>query len=62
MNVGSVLSFYHSLFCNYSPTKAFVMTFSDALAAELEGTGAIVNSLYHVMTELVQLQAHKFCI
>jgi short-subunit dehydrogenase len=47
MNVGSMLSFlpfpYYSV---YSATKAFVLAFSETLAAELEGTGVIVTSLY----------------
>ncbi|WAC11469.1 SDR family NAD(P)-dependent oxidoreductase [Dyadobacter pollutisoli] len=44
MNVGSVLSFlplpYSAV---YSATKAFVLAFSDSLAAELEGTGISVT-------------------
>ena len=47
MNVGSVLSFlpfpYYSV---YSATKAFVLAFSETLAAELDGTGVVVTSLY----------------
>ena len=47
MNVSSLLAFlpfpYYSV---YSATKAFVMAFSETLAAELEGTGVIVTSLY----------------
>jgi uncharacterized protein len=47
MNVGSLLSFlpfpYYSV---YSATKAFVLAFSETLAAELDGTGVIVTSLY----------------
>jgi short-subunit dehydrogenase len=47
MNVGSMLSFlpfpYYSV---YSATKAFVLAFSETLAAELDGTGVIVTSLY----------------
>jgi short-subunit dehydrogenase len=52
MNVGSVLSFLpFPYFAVYSATKAFVMAFSDTLAAELEGTGVIVNSLYPGTTD-----------
>lgn len=47
MNVSSLLAFlpfpYYSV---YSATKAFVLAFSETLAAELEGTGVIVTSLY----------------
>lgn len=47
MNVASLLAFlpfpYYSV---YSATKAFVLAFSETLAAELEGTGVIVTSLY----------------
>jgi short-subunit dehydrogenase len=47
MNVGSLLSFlpfpYYSV---YSATKAFVLAFSETLAAELDGTGVVVTSLY----------------
>lgn len=52
MNVGSVLSFlpfpYYSV---YSATKAFVLAFSETLAAELDGTGVIVTSLYPGTTD-----------
>lgn len=52
MNVGSVLSFLpFPYFAVYSATKAFVLAFSDTLAAELEGTGVIVNSLYPGTTD-----------
>lgn len=52
MNIGSVLSFLpFPYFAVYSATKAFVMAFSDTLAAELEGTGVIVNSLYPGTTD-----------
>jgi short-subunit dehydrogenase len=46
MNVASLLSFipfpYYSV---YSATKAFVLAFSETVAAELEGTGVIVTAL-----------------
>jgi uncharacterized protein len=46
MNVASLLSFlpfpYYSV---YSATKAFVLAFSETIAAELEGTGVIVSTL-----------------
>lgn len=52
MNVGSVLSFlpfpYYSV---YSATKAFILAFSETLAAELEGTGVVVTSLYPGTTD-----------
>jgi short-subunit dehydrogenase len=52
MNLGSVLSFlpfpYYSV---YSATKAFVLAFSETLAAELEGTGVTVTSLYPGTTD-----------
>lgn len=52
MNVGSVLSFLpFPYFAVYSATKAFVLAFSDTLAAELEGTGVTVNSLYPGTTD-----------
>lgn len=46
MNIASLLSFlpfpYYSV---YSATKAFVLAFSETLAAELEGTGVVVTTL-----------------
>jgi Short-chain dehydrogenases of various substrate specificities len=46
MNVASLLSFlpfpYYTV---YSATKAFVLSFSETLAAELEGTGVVVTAL-----------------
>jgi len=46
MNVASLLSFlpfpYYTV---YSATKAFVLSFSETLAAELEGTGVAVTTL-----------------
>ncbi|MBX2904744.1 MAG: SDR family oxidoreductase [Taibaiella sp.] len=46
MNVASLLSFlpfpYYSV---YSATKAFILAFSETLAAELEDTGVIVTTL-----------------
>lgn len=52
MNIGSVLSFLpFPYFAVYSATKAFVMAFSETLAAELEGTGVTVNSLYPGTTD-----------
>jgi hypothetical protein len=46
MNVASLLSFlpfpYYSV---YSATKAFVLAFSETIAAELEGTGVVVTAL-----------------
>jgi len=47
MNVSSVLAFLPMpYFSVYSATKAFVKAFSETLAAELEGTGVTVISLY----------------
>ena len=52
MNVGSILSFLpFPYFAVYAATKAFVYSFSDALAAELEGTGVTVNSLHPGTTD-----------
>ncbi len=46
MNVASLLSFiplpYYSV---YSATKAFVLAFSETIAAEMEGTGVVVTAL-----------------
>ncbi len=46
MNVASLLSFlpfpYYSI---YSATKSFVLSFTETVAAELEGTGVIVTAL-----------------
>lgn len=47
MNISSVVAFLPMpYFSVYSATKAFVKEFSETLAAELEGTGVIVSSLY----------------
>jgi short-subunit dehydrogenase len=46
MNVASILSFlpfpYYSV---YSATKTFVLTFSETIAAELEGSGVVITAL-----------------
>lgn len=46
MNVSSLLAYlpfpYYSV---YSATKSFVLTFSETIAAELEGTGVVVTAL-----------------
>jgi short-subunit dehydrogenase len=47
MNVASLLAILpFPYFSVYSATKAFVLAFSETLAAELEGTGVVVTSLY----------------
>ena len=47
MNIASVVAFLPMpYFSVYSATKAFVKAFSETLAAELEGTGVTVSSLY----------------
>lgn len=47
MNVASVVAFLPMpYFSVYSATKAFVKAFSETLAAELDGTGVTVTSLY----------------
>src|SRR5688572_26765234 len=47
MNVSSLLAFlpfpYYTV---YSATKSFVLAFSETLAAELDGSGVVVTSLY----------------
>lgn len=52
MNVSSLLAFlpfpYQSV---YSATKAFVLAFSETLAAELEGSGVVVTTLAPGATE-----------
>jgi uncharacterized protein len=52
MNVSSLLAFlpfpYQSV---YSATKAFVLAFSETLAAELEGSGVVVTTLVPGATE-----------
>ena len=47
MNISSLVAFLpFPYFAVYSSTKAFVKAFSETLAAELDGTGVIVTSLY----------------
>lgn len=47
MNIASLVAFLpFPYFSVYSATKAFVKAFSETLAAELEGTGVVVTSLY----------------
>ena len=47
MNIASLVAFLPMpYFSVYSATKAFVKAFSETLAAELEGTGVVVSSLY----------------
>jgi hypothetical protein len=47
MNVASLVAFLpFPYFAVYSSTKAFVLAFSETVAAELDGTGVIVTSLY----------------
>jgi uncharacterized protein len=52
MNVASLLSFlpfpYYSV---YSATKTFVLSFTETIAAELEGTGVVVTALCPGPTE-----------
>lgn len=46
MNVASLLSFLpFPYYAVYSATKAFVLAFSETIAAELEGTGVVVTTL-----------------
>ncbi|NBW35349.1 MAG: SDR family NAD(P)-dependent oxidoreductase [Cytophagia bacterium] len=46
MNVASLLSFLpFPYYAVYSATKAFVLAFSETIAAELEGTGVVVTVL-----------------
>jgi uncharacterized protein len=46
MNVASLLSFLpFPYYAVYSATKAFVLAFSETIAAELEGTGVVVTAL-----------------
>lgn len=47
MNISSLVAFLpFPYFSVYSSTKAFVKAFSETLAAELDGTGVVVTSLY----------------
>jgi len=46
MNVASLLSFLpFPYYAVYSATKAFVLAFTETIAAELEGTGVVVTAL-----------------
>jgi short-subunit dehydrogenase len=46
LNVASLLSFLpFPYYAVYSATKAFVLAFSETIAAELEGTGVVVTTL-----------------
>jgi len=46
MNVGSIVSFFPTpSFCTYGATKAYVLSFSEALSEELKGTGVTVTTL-----------------
>jgi uncharacterized protein len=46
MNVASLLSFLpFPYYSTYSATKAFVLAYTETIAAELEGTGVIVTTL-----------------
>ncbi|MDQ0641173.1 short-subunit dehydrogenase [Pedobacter sp. W3I1] len=52
MNVSSVLAYLPFPYMSvYSATKAFVLAFSQTLAAELEGTGVVVTTLAPGTTE-----------
>ncbi|MDR7209132.1 SDR family oxidoreductase [Flavobacterium piscis] len=67
MNISSVVAFLPMpYFSVYSATKAFVLAFSETLAAELEETGVIVSSLYpgtvdtgFTTTEMQTTNLHK---
>jgi len=58
MNVSSVIAYlpfpYQSV---YSATKAFVLAFSQTIAAELEGTGVVVTTLAPGVTETAFISA-----
>jgi len=58
MNVSSVIAYlpfpYQSV---YSATKAFVLVFSQTIAAELEGTGVVVTTLAPGVTETAFISA-----